>query len=121
MAAATTLGPWVSFLARRLAHGGTITLALTPAHLPEALAAFAAARIGSATLLPLWPRAGQPARRLLLAGRKGGRGPCRILPGLVLHEADGRFTEAAEAVLAARSPPPGQLNRAHATGPAVAA
>ncbi|WP_291295211.1 tRNA1(Val) (adenine(37)-N6)-methyltransferase [Elioraea sp.] len=97
--AAATLGPWVSFLARRVEQGGTVTLALTPAHLPDALAALAAARLGSATLLPLWPRAGLPAKRLLLAGRKGGRGACRILPGLVLHRADGAFTDEAEAVL----------------------
>lgn len=96
---AAQLGPWVSFLARRVVQGGTVTVALTPAHLPDALAAFAASGIGSATLLPLWPLAGQPAKRLLLAGRKGGRGPCRILPGLVLHHAGGRFTDAAEAVL----------------------
>lgn len=103
---AARLGAWVSFLARRVAQGGTVTLALTPAHLPEALAAFAAARLGSITVLPLWPRAGQAAKRLLLAGRKGGRGPCRILAGLVLHHADGRFTEEAEAVLRHAAPLP---------------
>jgi tRNA1(Val) A37 N6-methylase TrmN6 len=104
--AAASLAPWVAFLARRVAQGGTVTLALTPAHLPEALAAFAAARVGSATLLPLWPRQGQPAKRLLLAGRKGGRGPCRILAGLVLHRDDGRFTIEAEAVLRHAEPLP---------------
>jgi tRNA1(Val) A37 N6-methylase TrmN6 len=35
----------------------------------------------------------------LLRARKGARGPAKILPGLVLHEADGRFTPAAEAIL----------------------
>lgn len=103
---AASLAPWVAFLTRRVAQGGTVTLALTPAHLPEALAAFAASRVGSATLLPLWPRAGQAAKRLLLTGRKGGRGPCRMLAGLVLHRVDGRFTEEAEAVLRHAAPLP---------------
>jgi tRNA1(Val) A37 N6-methylase TrmN6 len=50
-------------------------------------------------LLPLWPRAGVQAKRVLLRARKGARSPARVLPGLVLHEADGRFTAAAEAIL----------------------
>jgi tRNA1(Val) A37 N6-methylase TrmN6 len=50
-------------------------------------------------MLPLWPRAGVAAKRVILQAIKGGRGPDRILPGLVLHEADGSFTAAAEAVL----------------------
>jgi tRNA1(Val) A37 N6-methylase TrmN6 len=47
----------------------------------------------------LWPKAGKEAKLLLVRGVKGGRGPSRLLPGLVLHEPDGRYTEAAEAVL----------------------
>jgi tRNA1(Val) A37 N6-methylase TrmN6 len=34
-----------------------------------------------------------------LRARKGARSPAKIRPGLVLHEADGRFTEAAEEIL----------------------
>jgi tRNA1(Val) A37 N6-methylase TrmN6 len=49
--------------------------------------------------MPLWPAAGVPARRVILRGRKGSRSSPVIEPGLVLHESDGRLTEAAEAVL----------------------
>jgi tRNA1(Val) A37 N6-methylase TrmN6 len=40
----------------------------------------------------------------VLRARKGARGPAKILPGLMLHEADGRFTEAAEAILRDAAP-----------------
>jgi tRNA1(Val) A37 N6-methylase TrmN6 len=93
------LAGWTRFLARRVAPRGTLTLILPPALLPAALDAFVACGVGSPTVFPLWPRAGDAARRLLVAGRKGGRGPCRVLSGLVLHEADGRFTSGAESVL----------------------
>jgi tRNA1(Val) A37 N6-methylase TrmN6 len=93
------LAGWIGVLARALAPRGSLTLVLPPSLLPAALAGFAGAGVGAPVIHPLWPRAGAPARRLILSGRKGRRSPCRILAGLVLHEADGRFTAAAEAVL----------------------
>ncbi len=100
------LAAWVQALARPLAHRGTATLVLPAARFAEAAAALREAGCGSIGLWPLWPRAGLPARRVLLRGVKGGRGPDRILPGLVLHGADGRFTPEAEAVLRDAAPIP---------------
>jgi tRNA1(Val) A37 N6-methylase TrmN6 len=51
------------------------------------------------TLLPLWPKAGSPAKLILLRGVRLGRGASTVLPGLVLHEPDGAFTPAADAIL----------------------
>jgi tRNA1(Val) A37 N6-methylase TrmN6 len=36
---------------------------------------------------------------MMLRAVKGGRSPFRVLPGLVLHTADGGFTSEAEAIL----------------------
>ena len=69
------------------------------ATLPACLAALAGAGCGSPAVLPLWPRAGRPAGLVLVQGVKGGRGACRLLPGLVLHAEGGGFTPEAEAVL----------------------
>jgi tRNA1(Val) A37 N6-methylase TrmN6 len=44
------------------------------------------------------------AKRILLQARRGGRGPDRVLPGLVLHEAQGGYTAEAEAVLREAAP-----------------
>ncbi len=93
-----TLAGWVHALSAPLRRGGTVTLALPASLLGAGLAALAP-HAGAVRLLPLWPRAGEPARLLLLRGRRGIEGGCTLLPGLVLHRADGGFTEAAEAVL----------------------
>ena len=70
-------------------------------HRPEALAAILDAaqyRLGALALLPVHPRLGAPACRLLICGVKGSKAPLRIAPPLVLHSADGRFTPEADAI-----------------------
>jgi len=57
------------------------------------------ANFGGVTVLPLWPREGEEAKRVIVQARKGVRSPARILPGLAIHKADGSYTEAAAAVL----------------------
>ena len=42
---------------------------------------------------------GVAARRVIIRARKGVASPLQILPGLVLHEADGRYTADAANVL----------------------
>jgi tRNA1(Val) A37 N6-methylase TrmN6 len=61
-------------------------------------------RTGEIAVFPLWPRSGEPARRVIVRARKGSRGPLRLLPGLVLHRADGSYTAAADAVLTDGAP-----------------
>ncbi len=90
---------WAAALATRLRHHGSLTLIFPAAALPEALAATEAAGCGSPAIFPLWPKIGLPGKLMLLRAIKGGRGPCRLLAGLVLHEADGRFTPAADEIL----------------------
>ena len=98
-ATASVFADWARALAAPLRHHGSLTFVLPAAALATGLAAFAAAGCGSPILFPLWPRAGREAKLLLLRAIKGGKGPCRILAGLVLHQADGSFTPAAQAVL----------------------
>ena len=90
---------WTAALAARLRHHGSLTLVLPAAALHDGLAAISAAECGSPAIFPLWPRSGQPAKLLLLRAIKNGRGPCRLLAGMVLHDTNGHFTPAAEAVL----------------------
>jgi len=70
-------------------------------HRADALAgilAGAEGRIGGLRLMPIHAKAGEPAVRLLVAGKKGSKAPLSILPPLVLHEAGGSFTAFADAV-----------------------
>lgn len=93
------LGAWITALARHLRPGGTLSLMLAPAQLPTALAASRAAGTGSPLIFPFWPKEGRAAKLVLLQVRRGGRGPLRLLAGLLLHCQDGRFTPTAEAIL----------------------
>ena len=93
------LEAWARALAGALRRRGTLTLILGADHLAVGMAAVAAAGCGSPAILPLWPKLGRPARLVVVQAIRGGRGPSRVMPGLVLHEADGRFTAAAEAIL----------------------
>ncbi|WP_137177359.1 methyltransferase domain-containing protein [Roseomonas sp. AR75] len=79
------LDAWTACLAAAVAHRGSATLILPAARFADGLAALAEAGFGSPALLPLWPRPESLARRVLVAARRGGKGPGRILPGLVLH------------------------------------
>ena len=90
---------WVASLTARLRPRGTLSLSVSAAFLPDCLAAVAEAGCGSPAVLPLWPKPGRPAKLVLLRAIKGGRGPFRLLPGLVLHRGDGGFTDEANAIL----------------------
>ncbi|MCB6179448.1 methyltransferase [Rhodobacter sp. Har01] len=76
---------WVTTAAQRLRPGGWLTLIAGADSLPELLAALGP-KLGSASVLPLQPRAGRPALRLILRARKVGRAPFRLLAPLVLHD-----------------------------------
>ena len=90
---------WAAALAKHLRPRGTLTFILPAAAVPACLEAFTAAGCSPGTLLPLWPKAGRPAKLVLLQGVKGGKAPLRLLPGLILHDANGAYTPQAEAIL----------------------
>ncbi len=90
---------WAASLGTMLRHGGSLSLILSPARLAEALEGVASAGCGGVLLLPLWPRAGVPAKLLILRAVRGGRAALSLSAGLVLHRDDGAFTDEAEAIL----------------------
>ena len=92
------LGDWVRFALAMARGKGTVSF-VHRADRVDALLGHLAGRAGEVAIFPLWPAAGRPASRVLVRARTQVAGPARLLPGLVLHEADGRFSEAAEAVL----------------------
>jgi tRNA1(Val) A37 N6-methylase TrmN6 len=92
------LGGWVRFALAMVRGKGTVTF-VHRADRIDALIGHLAGRAGEIAIFPLWPAWGRPAARVLVRARKHVAAPARLLPGLALHEADGRFTAAAEAVL----------------------
>jgi tRNA1(Val) A37 N6-methylase TrmN6 len=93
------LAGWLAGCLRMLRPDGMLTLIHRADRLAEVLAALDGP-LGALVVFPLWPRAGErPAKRVLVQGRKGSGAPLRLAQGLVLHEPDGRYSAAAEAVL----------------------
>jgi tRNA1(Val) A37 N6-methylase TrmN6 len=92
------LGGWMRFLATMAAPKGRVTLIHRPDSLGELLEHLEG-RFGDIAVFPLFPKRGEPAVRIILQARKGSRAGLKLLQGLVLHEADGSYTDAAEAVL----------------------
>lgn len=90
------LTDWLKLGLQRTVSGGYFTAILRADRLPEALAALPVAGV---TMLPLWPRAGEAAKRVLLQARKGSGAAFAFLPGLVLHDSPGAYTPEANAIL----------------------
>ncbi len=89
---------WGRLLARMAAPGGTGTLIHKAEAIGLVLGAFAG-RFGGLKILPVHPRLGEPAIRIIVQGTKGSRAPTSILPGLILHGDGTGFTPEAEAIL----------------------
>lgn len=94
----TPLAVWLDRMCRAVRPKGRITLIQRVDRLDDILAVLRG-RAGDIAVLPLWPRAGVPARRAIVSARPGTRAPMRLLPGLVLHSDDGAYTDAAAAIL----------------------
>jgi tRNA1(Val) A37 N6-methylase TrmN6 len=87
---AGALDRWVRFMAATARPGGRITLIHRAEALAEVLSALAG-RFGGTVAVPLHPREGEPALRVLVRAVKGSRAPLELRPGLILHNADGGF------------------------------
>jgi len=93
-----SLSAWVRFFAAMAAPDGMLTLIHRPDCLGELLEQLPG-RFGGVCVYPLFPKRDEPASRIILQGRKGSRAGLSLLPGLVLHDENGRYSEEAEAVL----------------------
>lgn len=92
------LKAWIKAAARAAKPGGRATFIHRADRLPELLAAFAV-QFGGIVILPLHPKENVPAQRVIVSGRLGQRGPAVLSPGLILHQANGAFTAAAQRIL----------------------
>ena len=90
------LSDWLKLGLQRTVSGGYFTAILRADRLNEALAALPERGVCA---LPLWPRIGESPKRVIVQARKGSGAPFTLLPGLVLHQENGAWTNESEAVL----------------------
>ncbi len=107
----TPLSCWIDTAIRRLAPGGWLTMIHLAERMGDILTAMPG-RAGSIVILPIAPRTGRAATRIILRARKGGKAPLQLRAPFILHEgaehlADGDdYTECARAVLRQGQPFP---------------
>jgi len=92
------LDAWVRFLATCAAPRGRLWMIHRADALPCILAALQG-RFGGVHLFPLFPRAGAPATRIIVAATKGRQAGLTLQQGLALHQPGGGYTPSAEAAL----------------------
>ena len=88
---------WMLAALSFLAPHGSLVMIHRPDALPALLAA-AEGRLGGVTVRPVHAYPGRAAIRILFGGVAGSRAPFSIAEPLVLHRADGSFTDEAEAL-----------------------
>lgn len=88
---------WTRACLALLAPGGIFAMIYRADALAACLSAVAQ-RIGGIEILPIAPREGEVATRILLRGMKGSKAPLKLCAPLVLHAEGGGFTPLAEAI-----------------------
>ena len=92
------LARWIASAAFLLKPRGVLTLIWRADEVDDVLQALAG-EFGAIAVLEVAPRDGAPAIRVLVRAVKGGTGQPAYRPALILNDAQGRPTAAAEAVL----------------------
>lgn len=93
-----SLKDWIRFCVYKAKNKGTVSIIYRADRVDEVIAHLHR-RVGELKIMPLWPRVGVPAKRVIIQGRKGMRGTASILPGLSLHGEIERYTAEAKKIL----------------------
>ena len=94
-----TLDNWVKAAIWAAKPRGRISFICRADRSGELLNLFVNAGASETLQFPLWPRSMVPAGRVIIQVRKSVVGPGAILPGLVVHNDDGSFTDAASRIM----------------------
>ena len=100
--AGLTLKDWIDTALRLTRAKGYITLIQRADRLDDCLAGFYG-RAGDIRILPIAPRAGEAAHRIIMRARRNVKTPLVILSPLVIHEAERTFTPEASAIMKGRA------------------
>ena len=92
------LDQWAKFCLLMVKPKGTVTFIHRADRLPDILSYFMG-KLGDIVVYPLWPGKHKAAKRVLVRGVKNSHGALRLMPGMTLHQEDGKFTSDADAIL----------------------
>ncbi len=92
------LDAWLRTASAILRPGGWVHLIYRAEAIGEIISSMQG-RFGAISVIPLHARADEAASRIVVRGKRGSRAKLSILPGIVLHEADGKPTAIADALI----------------------
>lgn len=94
---------WLEAGFRALKSSGTLTM-IHRADKVDKIILGLKKRFGAVEVIPLWPRAGDDAKRVIVRAVKDRKTPARLHSGVILHNADGSYTDQAESILRGMEP-----------------
>lgn len=92
------LNEWISHCLRYVSARGYFALINRADRLPEIMTLLHG-RLGALKIIPIWTKENEPAKRLIVIGRKGVHSPAILTPGILLMHADGTRTALAEDIM----------------------
>ena len=92
------LSDWVNLCIKMVRPQGYLYMINRTEALAEILASFSG-RMGEIRIFPFYSKVGLDAKRIIVRAKKDSHAPLSIAPELIIHEADGSYTQAAEAIL----------------------
>lgn len=101
-ASGATLEEWVKYAHRKLKQGGDLFMIHRADRVDDIVVTLTARRwFGSLVIFPLYSKQGEDAKRVIVRARKERFAPTVLKSGMVIHEADGKYTNGAQRILSA--------------------
>ncbi|MCB1562188.1 MAG: methyltransferase [Alphaproteobacteria bacterium] len=94
----TELKDWIDCAFYNLKSKGSLTMIHRADHTDTIIRAMGK-RFGATEIIPLWPKSGIPAKRVIIRTLKDRRSPVTLHPGITLHRDNGAYTAEAEEIL----------------------
>lgn len=92
-----TLNAWIKSSLALLSRDGLFAIIHRAERLSDIIQSIKGC--GATVIIPLWPKAGAPAHRVIVTTRKARKSPTVMHPGMVLHQSNGSYTDEANAIL----------------------
>lgn len=89
---------WINAGHRNLKSGGSLTMVHRADMIDKVILAMGK-KFGALDIIPLWPKEGRDARRVIIRAIKDRKTPATLHAGIVLHEDHGVYTDAAQTIL----------------------
>jgi len=98
-----TVEDWIMAGFYHLKSNGTITM-IHRADMADKIIQALGRRFGGVEIIPLWPRTGEPAKRVIIRAIKDRKSPAKFHPGIILHQENGDYTQEADEILRSGMP-----------------